>query len=44
MKWDETYEDAPNGETRNQALKRFVEQNPKWRRSRQQNFGHEHLR
>ena len=36
VKWDETYEGASNGETRNQALKRFVEQNPKWRRSKHQ--------
>ena len=36
VKWDETYKDAPNGETRNQALNRFVEENPKWRHSKQQ--------
>ena len=33
VKWDETYDGAPNGETRLQALKRFVEETPWWHRS-----------
>jgi large subunit ribosomal protein L40e len=33
VKWNETYPGAPNGETRLQALKRFVEENPWWHRS-----------
>ncbi len=36
VKWNETYEGAPNGETRNQTLNRFVEKNPNWRHSAQQ--------
>ena len=35
IKWDQTYPGASNGETRNQALKRFAEENPKWRHSAQ---------